>query len=135
MNDLNIKEIAANARKSLLPRKSKLIYEDTYSAYRKWCQIQKITRTTEDSILAYFSSELMRYKSSSLWSKYSMLRTTININEGVDISKFPNITAYLKRQADGYKPKKSLVLLKEHVDAFLIQADNKVHLLNKVRIH
>lgn len=127
-----IKNIAATVKDSLLPSKSRHLYEETYNAYRKWCSNKKIKTTCEDSILAYFNSDLSRYKSSSLWSKYSMLRSTINLREGVDISKFPSVIPFLKRKGEGYKPKKSLILSKDHIDEFLIKADNKEHLFNKV---
>lgn len=128
----DIKALAANAKELLLPSKSKCLYENMYAAYRKWCTTKKIIKTTEDSILAYFNSELKCYKSSSLWTKYSMLRSMINLNEGVDISKFPSVIPYLKRKGEGHRPKKSHTLTKENVDNFLIRADNKEHLLNKV---
>lgn len=127
-----IKSIAAAVKDSLLPSKSKDLYEKTYNAYRKWCSDKKIKKTCEDSILAYFNSDLSQYKSSSLWSKYSMLRSTINLREGVDISKFPSVIPFLKRKGEGYKPKKSLILTKDHIDEFLIKADNKDDLFNKV---
>lgn len=133
MNGLeDVKALAANAKELLLPSKSKHLYENTYTAYRKWCTTKKIIKTTEDSILAYFHSELECYKSSSLWTKYSMLRSTINLNERVDISKFPSVILYLKRKAEGHRPKKSHILTKENVDNFLIRADNKEYLLIKV---
>ncbi|KAB0790338.1 hypothetical protein PPYR_15321 [Photinus pyralis] len=91
--------LACNAREMLLPSKSKTVYEAAYREYRKWYWGKKINCTTEDCILAYFS-ELVSYKSSPLWSKYSMLRSTINLNEGVDISKFPSLIPYLKRKGD-----------------------------------
>ncbi|KAJ8910244.1 hypothetical protein NQ315_002568 [Exocentrus adspersus] len=127
-----IRSVAAAAKDSLLPSKSKHLYEETYNAYRKWCCNKKIKSTCEDSILAYFNSDLSRYKSSSLWSKYSMLRSTINLREGIDISKFPSVIPFLKRKGEGYKPKKSLILTREHICEFLIKADTKEHLFNKV---
>ncbi|XP_064213494.1 uncharacterized protein LOC135266508 [Tribolium castaneum] len=127
-----ISNIAADAKDSLLPSKSKHLYEETYNAYRKWRSNKKIDTICEDTILAYFSSELSRYKSSSLWSKYSMLRSTINLRERIDISKFPSVIPYLKRKGEGYKPKKSLILSKDHIDEFFRKADTKEHLFNKV---
>lgn len=128
----DVKEMALHAREQLLPIKSKSLYENVYRDYRMWCLKKKINITTEDSVLAYFNSELSSYKSSSLWSKYSMLRSTINLNEGVDISKFPSLIPYLKRKGEGHKAKKSLTLSKENVDSFLMNANHAEHLLNKV---
>ncbi|XP_044756309.1 uncharacterized protein LOC123314913, partial [Coccinella septempunctata] len=61
-----------------------------------------------------------------------MLRATINLNEGIDISTFPSVIPYLKRKAEGYKPKKYLTLSKQDVDKFLSVADEKHYLLSKV---
>jgi len=127
-----IKLIAHSAKQHLLPRKSKELYEEAYNIYKKWCIKMKITKTCEDSILAYFNSHLSKYKSSTLWTKYSMLRSTINLKEGIDISKFPSVIPFLKRKAEGYKPKKSLSLTKENVDRFLTEADDENNLFNKV---
>ncbi|KAJ3646165.1 hypothetical protein Zmor_023764 [Zophobas morio] len=61
-----------------------------------------------------------------------MLRSTINLEEGIDISRFSGLILYLKRKGEGHKPKKSSILTREHVDAFLTLAGDKEHLLNKV---
>ncbi|KAB0803500.1 hypothetical protein PPYR_00470 [Photinus pyralis] len=127
----SIQQLACNAREMLLPSKSKTVYEAAYREYRRWYWGKKINCTTEDCILAYFNSELVSYKSSSLWSKYSMLRSTINLNEGVDISKFPSLIPYLKRKGEGHKAKKSLTLDRENVNTFLLKASNKEHLLKR----
>lgn len=37
-----IKSIAAAVKDSLLPSKSRDLYEKTYNAYRKWCSDKKI---------------------------------------------------------------------------------------------
>lgn len=41
---------------------------------------------------------------------------------------------FLKRKGEVYKPKKSLILSKDHKDEFWIKADNKEHLFNEVRM-
>ncbi|KAJ8911007.1 hypothetical protein NQ315_011272 [Exocentrus adspersus] len=121
-----IRSVAAAAKDSLLPSKSKHLYEETYNAYRKWCCNKKIKSTCEDSILAYFNSDLSRYKSSSLWSKYSMLRSTINL------LNFQVSFLFSKGKVKDINRKKSLILTREHIDEFLIKADTKEHLFNKV---
>ncbi|EFA07727.1 hypothetical protein TcasGA2_TC002205 [Tribolium castaneum] len=111
-----ISNIAADAKDSLLPSKSKHLYEETYNAYRKWRSNKKIDTICEDTILAYFSSELSRYKSSSLWSKYSMLRSTINLRERIDISKFPSVIPYLKRKAGKLENVNLLELVRRYME-------------------
>lgn len=115
-----------------VPDKSRAQYDHTYQEYRKWCLKNNMEMTTEDGILRYFTTEMATYKSSSLWTKYSMLRSTIKLFEGIDICTFPSIIPYLKSKGDGHRTTKSLTLSKDHVDKFLAEADNKKHLLNKV---
>ncbi|KAL6958262.1 hypothetical protein U1Q18_045617 [Sarracenia purpurea var. burkii] len=42
-----------------------------------------------------------------------MLKSTLNINENVDISKYAKVIAFLKRKGDGYKPTKAKVFTEE----------------------
>lgn len=43
-------------------------------------------------------------------------------------------TAYLKRQSEGYKPKKSKILTEENVETFINIAPNEMYLSTKVSI-
>jgi hypothetical protein len=92
---------------------------------------KKTTQYTEDVCLAYFF-EKSNYKSSSLWSFYSMLRSTLLVRNGIDISKYLKLQAYLKRQCDTYKPKKSKVLSKSEIDKFITEAPDDTYLMIKV---
>ncbi|XP_044260666.1 uncharacterized protein LOC123008737 isoform X2 [Tribolium madens] len=61
-----------------------------------------------------------------------MLKTTIFVNENVDISKFLKLRAFLKRQNAGYKPKKSNTFSREGISQFLEEAPDDKYLLMKV---
>jgi hypothetical protein len=93
---------------------------------------KKTTQYTEDVCLAYFFEKSNNYKSSSLWSFYSMLRSTLLVRNGIDISKYLKLQAYLKRQCDTYKPKKSKVLSKSEIDKFITEAPDDTYLMIKV---
>lgn len=71
-------------------------------------------------------------KPSTLWSQYSMLRSTLDIKKGIDMSKYSKLRAFLKRQNEGYLPKKSRVFTKEQVDNFLNNAPDNLYLMQKV---
>jgi len=129
---MNIEQIASTVRENLLPVKSKNRYKEIYNIYRAWRIKNELAYTTEDTLLAYFSTKLSNYKSSSLWSIFSMLKATIQLNESVDISNFPNLHLFIKRKNEGHKPKKSSSFSKENVDNFIRCADNSIHLLSKV---
>lgn len=128
-----IEELANKAVVGLLPEKSKGIYEKTYANYETWCSQKKVVNIVHEKVLlAYFKEESMKKKSSSLWSYYSMLRSTLLIKKNVDISKFNQLIAFLKRKSDSYTSKKSRILTKENVAKFLQEADNETYLLLKV---
>ncbi|KAB0795175.1 hypothetical protein PPYR_12014 [Photinus pyralis] len=74
------------------------------------------------------------FSPSSLWSLYSMLKATILIKKNIDISRFPKLIAFIKRQNDGYKPKKSKLLTREEMDRFLKEAPNDKYLLSKTEV-
>lgn len=82
--------------------------------------------------MAYFKQLTEKYKPSTLWAIFSMLRTTIKVKKKLDISKYFSLSAFMKVQSDGYQPKKSKVLSAEHVQKFLTEAPDETFLLLKV---
>lgn len=68
-------------------------------------KIKRIDSFTESVFLAYFDEMSKKYKSSTLWSIYSMLKTTIKTKHEVQIKTFTNLTSFLKRLSSGYKGK------------------------------
>lgn len=128
-------EVAANAAiQTLIPAKSRLLYELEYSKFEDWCAKKKVESISEKVLLAYFSIKSEKEKPSSLWSHYSMLRCVISIKRKVDISRFTQLLAFLKRKSEGYKPKKSDIFAKEDIHRFLREADDDKFLLQKVAL-
>ncbi|KAJ8914397.1 hypothetical protein NQ315_017487 [Exocentrus adspersus] len=66
-------------------------------------------RSNETVLLAYLSEKAKKVKPSTLWSYYSMLKSTLLVNDNCDISKYSKLIALLKKLCDGYKPKKSKI--------------------------
>lgn len=126
--------VANNLIENLLPTKSRDKYEKSYKKFENWCTINKAQHFTENVLLAYFSELVTKskMKSSTLWSEYSMLKAVINLRKAVDVSKFLKLRAYLKKQGEGYSPKKSRVLTKNQVDLFLRDAPDNKYLATKV---
>jgi hypothetical protein len=56
----------------------------------------------------YFAEQSGKLKPSSLWCRYSMLRTLVSITKMIDISQYDQVVAFLKRKSDLYRPQKSL---------------------------
>ena len=69
-------------------------------------------------MLVYFADLAKTMKSSTLWSQYSMVKTSSNIKNGIDIETFSKLRAFLKKQAEGYKSKKSRVLTNDQIEDF-----------------
>lgn len=127
-----LREAAQETVLELLPKKSKELYEKEYTRFKEWCTEHKAARATENVLITYFQEESKSKKSSTLWAKYSMVRSCLNIYENVDISKYLKLQAYLKRLSDGYQPKKSKILEADEINLFITEADDKCYLALKV---
>ncbi|XP_011687447.1 PREDICTED: uncharacterized protein LOC105449760 [Wasmannia auropunctata] len=85
-----------------------------------------IKSLSENVILAYFTELSHTHKPSSLWATYSMLKSTLNVNNNVNIHNYPKLVSFLKKQAQGFKSRKSKTLTAEEIKKFLDEApDNK----------
>jgi hypothetical protein len=58
----------------------------------------------------------------------------ISINKNLDLSKYTNLIAFLKRQSEGYRAKKSKSFSKENIEKFLTTANDEDYLMQKVRV-
>lgn len=129
-----ILEAASVAVCNLLPVKSKTLYDAAYERFKSWCVQKNVEMYTENVMLAYFGEKVKDYKSSTMWAQYSMVKACMIIYDNIDISRFPKLMAFLKRNNDGYQAKKSKVLTKEEIDRFLMIADDKDFLMIKVKL-
>lgn len=129
-----LRKCAKDMTSKLLPTKSEKIYESTYQLFDKWRQNHNTTKSSENILLSYFDELIKKYKPSSMWSIYSMLKTTINLKEGIDISKYHKLISLLKRHGTGFRSKKSSVLMPEEIKTFLQEAPDDQYLGTKVRL-
>ncbi len=53
---------------------------------------------------------------------YSMLKTTLRINDNLDISKFTTLLAFLKKKNAGFKPLKTTLFTEEQIEKFINDA-------------
>src|SRR5699024_11669271 len=93
----------------------------------------KTTSFSEDTLLVYFKELSNKYKSSSLWTQYSMLKSTINIRKNINLESYAGLRAFLKRCSEGYQAKKSEVFSGEQIQQFINKAPNDKYLATKVR--
>ncbi|MGH9701229.1 MAG: hypothetical protein ACRD52_17455 [Candidatus Acidiferrales bacterium] len=129
---LEITEAARMAVENLLPTKSGAVYEAAFVKFAKWCSEKNATSYSENVLLAYFLEMAQKLKSSSLWAHYSMIKSVLNLKHNVNIEKYNNLRAFLKKQGEGYIPKKSRVLSWEQFHKFLSDAPDEKYLAIKV---
>lgn len=129
-----IEEAARSATLSLLPKKSKERYLNAYERFNEWCKGKRAPVITEKVVLAYFAERSRELKSSTLWSEYSMVKSTLIANDHCDISKMAKLLAFLKRNSEGYRPKKAKIFTREQITKFLKEAPDTTYLMMKVRV-
>ena len=68
-----------------LPDTSKMKYIKVYNEFKNWRSTKKIRSFAECILLMYFNEISTKYAASTLWSKYSMLKTTIKTFDNVNM--------------------------------------------------
>lgn len=118
-----------------LPKKSSDRYLLVYNAFKKWREEHKnsLSKSHESNLIIYFTQLKEKLKPPTLWSIWSMLRTTLNTHENIDIKNFLNLRALVKNNAKGYKPKKAPVFKWEQIMRFLTEAPDNMYLAAKVK--
>lgn len=129
---LEIEEPETNETFTALPEKSKLKYEKQCDLFLEWCKTNNLTNYTEPVLMQYFTEKSKVFKSSTLWSMFSMLRATMNIKLNINIGNYKKLTSFLKKNAIGYKSEKSKVFTREDINRFLTEAPDETHLFMKV---
>lgn len=130
----DISEKASEVCNSLLPKTSKEKYELAYKKFMDWRKNKNIICSFSENVLLVYFEELSKtLKSSTLWSQYSMLRSTLSVKNNINISKYEKLKAFLKRKSENYAPKQSKTFTCEEVQQFLECASDEKYLLAKVR--
>lgn len=127
-----IRDAAKIASLDLLPERSRQNYEIAYNAFMKWRLNKNVSSFSEDTLLVYFKEISLKFKSSTLWTKYSMIRSILNIRHNVKIEKYGRLRAFLKRRSEGFLPKKSEVFTGEEINKFIEEAPDTQYLATKV---
>ncbi|CAG9786832.1 unnamed protein product [Diatraea saccharalis] len=69
-------------------------------------------------MLAYFSELSAKLKPSTLLLRFSMIKSILKMRNNMDISKYPKLNSFLKRQSDCFTSKKSKILTSNEVKWF-----------------
>lgn len=73
-----IREEANRAITNLIPEKSRQFYNKEFRELEVWMKNKGIQLVNEEVLLAYFLYLSEKLAPSSLWTKYSMVKTTLN---------------------------------------------------------
>lgn len=128
----SLDEAAKQISNNLLPEKSKARYNLCYQEFLLWQRKKKTSSFNENVLLVYFHELSKTLKPPTLWSRWSMLRTTLNLRNGIDINNYHNLKVFIKNCAKGYHSKKARVLTLSQVNKFLNESDDLNNLANKV---
>lgn len=134
-DDVQCSSFVREAKFSLsnpLPLRSKARYEDAYHKFSLWRNENNVKSLSENDILKYFLELAATIQPTSLWSRYSMLKSTLIIKDNVDISKYKEVRRFLKKNIEGHKRKKSKILTVDNINQFLTTASDDDFLLAKV---
>ena len=123
-----------NVMVKLLPPASKAKYDRVYAEFIVWREKNKTESFSERTIMAFLDKKRDKVAPNTLWSISSMLKSTLLSYHNIDISKYPKLMPYLKRNSIGYQPKKAKIFHHEDMDRFLLEAPDEQFLMKKVLI-
>jgi hypothetical protein len=132
----DVEESAALAVNELrvLPVKSRKKYDKAYQQFEDWCREKRVRDITEEVLLVYFEQKSRKLKGSTLWSLFSMLRSTIQLKKNIEIKKYASLITFIKGKSTGQVSKKSNIFTKQEIEKFLREADNDTYLMMKVKV-
>jgi hypothetical protein len=87
----DVEESAALAVNELLRVKSRKKYDKAYQQFEDWCREKRVHDITEEVLLAYFEQKSRKLKGATLWSLFSMLRSTIQLKKNIEIKKYASL--------------------------------------------
>ncbi|XP_066256703.1 protein tramtrack, beta isoform-like isoform X12 [Euwallacea similis] len=117
-----------------LPEKSRKKYELVYKNFMAWCSSKGFDTYTEDVLLTYFEDLAATHRCTTMWGYYSMLRSTLIINNNVNIETYHKLRTFLKTKSKGYQCKKSKLFTHEELNRFIDEAPDLIYLATKVAV-
>lgn len=100
-----VEDAAACIRLETLPEKSRKLYLKAYEDFETWIKANKIQRINEDALLIYFQKLSEKYQPTTLWCRWSMVRSILLTKKNIDNAKFESVKQLLKRKNRGHVKK------------------------------
>jgi hypothetical protein len=130
----DVEESAALAVNELLPVKSRKKYDKAYQQFEDWCREKRVRDITEEVLLAYFEQKSKKLKGSTLWSLFSMLRSTIQLKKNIEIKKYASLITFIKRKSTGQVSKKSNIFTKQKIEKFNDEDKGDFYVIQKITV-
>ena len=126
--------LAQEAKKCVIPEKSKKQYDRAYRLFQDWKTKKQCQSNCEKMILAYYADYSKSVSLPTLWSHWAMLKSTLHCYDHVDTPNYREVPKLLKSKSKGYQPEKSKVFEPEHIKRFCDTAPDEVYLATKVSL-
>lgn len=128
----DIFDTVKHATRKDLPLKSKLKYKAAYDHFIDWKRERNTVAWNESIFLDYFRELIGKVKPPTLYARFSMLKSTIFMNDNVDIGPYKELTTLIKNASKGYKSIEPKALTNDEIHKFLKDAPNYCYLAVKV---
>jgi branched-subunit amino acid transport protein AzlD len=80
--------------------------------------------------LAFLNKKKSKVALNTLWRICSMLKSTLLTYHNIKLSDYGSLTLFLKQNTVGYKPKITIIFVKEDMDRFFLTVPNNSFLSN-----
>jgi integrase len=130
----DVKEIALKCKDNMIPEKSRDTYERHWNNFEAWIKEKKVSRITQNVILAYFHEIMPKYKASSLWTILSAIKAISKTKPNVNLGDLECVHAVLKQKQSKETVKKSPVFTRDQMDKFLQEAQGMKYLVPKLAL-
>jgi integrase len=130
----DLKESALKCKEKMIPQKSKETYERHWNNFEKWIIQKKVSKISENVMLAYFNELMEKYKASSLWTILSAIKAVSKTKPNVELGELESIQAVLKQKQAKEKKKKSAVFTRDQMDKFFQEAHGMEYLVPKLTL-
>lgn len=124
-----LRDIADNLRRDVIPAESKSQYAAEYSRFCEWRRNRSDIESTflsNNLVTAYYAESQKRYKASSLFSKMAMLKKELYAREkfSMESACWSTCTQISRKSKRIQETKKAYVFEPEHLERFIMEGNS-----------